>query len=358
MKQGTYYIENLFKSNRLLAKSLATISIEGPDCGYNIAPWRKEIELLKAESGCCISSTTLLIQGEHVPTYCLASMGYGMLFDANKSNVFSVSPKDNNTSRADKMPTRDAHKGINLLSKNEIAEKKGLLTLDGLAEYTVNKKSTEMNEISTDVFIDGLVGLYVRGDGLNNNPQRCLESIAVQKYLKEAHGLDLPLMMLNEKSGILIELKSSKQVISPLAFALKQNALLQEHLQPLGYEFKNGLIDKPFEFPKYKAPQPGPQLGSVLKELAGIFEDNMGKPLDMSNLVKEITLIHENFDGKKPGVNEIKLLPIGGRLDPFVAEHTLQMALEKVHPEVKRKEDSVDWVDKAISRSKEKQITL
>jgi hypothetical protein len=60
-------IGQLYTESRLIAKTINRIIVE-PDY-VSLSDWKAEAQLLSSPQGACLSSTTLLVKGKHVPTY-------------------------------------------------------------------------------------------------------------------------------------------------------------------------------------------------------------------------------------------------------------------------------------------------
>ena len=114
----------LYSEARLIAKTVNKIILE--DDAVDLHPWRIEGKLLTSSQGDCLSSGTLLVKNEHVPTYGIDGRCYGLLFNAEECFVYDVNAIDANTNRVDKLAKRVARKSIDLLSKND----QNILTLE------------------------------------------------------------------------------------------------------------------------------------------------------------------------------------------------------------------------------------
>ena len=120
-------IGTLFTESRLIAKTINRITVESDRVELN--DWRNEAKLLASPGGSCLSSTTLLVKGKHVPTYGFDGRCYGFLFNAEECNIYDVSTTDSNSNRTSKLAKRTERKGVDMLTSNTVGAK----TLDELA---------------------------------------------------------------------------------------------------------------------------------------------------------------------------------------------------------------------------------
>lgn len=204
----------LFKESRIIAKSIDRLELESDRVGFQA--WNAEGRLLNSKQGSCLSSSTLLVRGKHVPTYAINSRTYGILFNAENCFIYDVSSTDSNSNRISKLEHRKNRQGIDLLSKND----KGIKTLDDLSREIHSSNANQMNEILLDAHKASCVGLFVRRAkptniaGLKLYYQSLLEIRLVQKYLHEAFEFpNLPICIYDERQGKLLKFSSDNELM-------------------------------------------------------------------------------------------------------------------------------------------------
>ena len=209
-------IGTLYSESRLIAKTINRITVEPERVELN--DWRAEAKLLASSGGSCLSSTTLLVKGKHVPTYGFDGRCYGFLFDAEKCNVYDVSPNDSNSNRETKLAKRKERAGVDLLKSNAVGAK----TFEELAGE-VGQQDGQMNEVLLDAWKSSCVGLFVRKIDLDSqNPralkhyyQSLLEIALIRKYLVQAFNYpeDFKICQYDERAGRLLTFPSMEELI-------------------------------------------------------------------------------------------------------------------------------------------------
>ncbi|KTC65048.1 Uncharacterised protein (plasmid) [Legionella adelaidensis] len=199
-------IGQLYTESRLIAKTINRIIVE-PDY-VSLSDWKAEAQLLSSAQGACLSSTTLLVKGKHVPTYGIDGRCYGLLFNAALCNIYDVSATDSNSNRISKLKKREERLGIDLLHENS----EGIKTLDELSLEIQSGADGQMNEVLLDAWKPSCVGLFVRKVelGAHASPaavkhyyQSLLEIALVKKYLIQAFAFppDFPIYQYEERTG-------------------------------------------------------------------------------------------------------------------------------------------------------------
>ncbi|KGP62572.1 hypothetical protein EP47_01310 [Legionella norrlandica] len=279
-------IGTLYKESRLIAKTINRIVVE-PD-RVELTDWHTEAQLLASLGGSCLSSTTLLVQGKHVPTYGFDGRCYGFLFDAEKCTIYDVSSTDSNSNRISKLEKRRQRKGVDLLSSNNL----GIKTLDQLSEEVSHGKDGQMNEILLDAWKSSCVGLFVRKIdltpanplGLKHYYQSLLEIALIQKYLIQVFDFpsDFKIIQYDEKNG--------KLFTFPQMAELKHYARMQGVSEKYYPELFR-LLDDHYCFQARKPP-------ITLKEyLAGFESADLGQFID--KIIENLLIQYEPFDARK-----------------------------------------------------------
>ena len=211
-------IGTLYTESRLLAKTLNRITVE-PN-RVEMTNWRSEAKLLASPGGSCLSSSTLLVKGRHVPTYGIDGRCYGLLFNAEECNIYDVSTTDSNSNRTSKLALREKRKDIDMFTSNTI----GVKTLDELAAEVNASNDGCINEILLDAWKKSCAGLFIRQIdiekatpmALKHYYQSLLEIALIQKYLIQVfdYPSDFKICQLNERKGKLLTFPALNDVIT------------------------------------------------------------------------------------------------------------------------------------------------
>lgn len=288
----------LFNNSRLIAKTLNRIIVE-PD-NVEINDWRNEGKLLQSPGGSCLSSTTLLIPGKHVPTYGYDGRGYGMLFDAEQTYIYDVNPRDANTNRTDKLQKRNARKNIDMLTDND----QNLLTLDKLSKKIKAGEDGEMNEVLLDAWQKSLVGIFVKKidtatagrDALKNYYLNLLEAKLANKYFTQAMGFTpLQICLYAEREGRLIKFPTDQE-LNALANMVGVNSSTYPKLYSLlADEYVFSKLPQPVTLGQYfENYQPAEELAMVQTEVVQALLKKF-EPFD-ARPVNETTIFNEPVD--------------------------------------------------------------
>ncbi|MCE2992940.1 MAG: hypothetical protein ACK5WS_01955 [Alphaproteobacteria bacterium] len=226
-REGFERVDQLFQSGELLAKSLNKIQIE--DDKLNYTSFLKEGDLLVSPNGCSISSTTLLVAGHKIPTYSLDGMSSGLLIDASKSFIIDVSKQDANTERAGKLAKRKAR-----LDGAELD-----CSLKELKDHINSTNATDMNEVSADIKIDGVVGIFVKAQA---DSEQKMGAILAVKMFESIHGVKLPLVQYDQRNGSIQEIEVTQDVVKNVAKDMQQSMkkttqYIDEYTKYLGLEY-------------------------------------------------------------------------------------------------------------------------
>ncbi|WP_019215451.1 hypothetical protein [Legionella tunisiensis] len=189
-------IGTLYTESRLIAKTINRITVE-PDL-VELNDWRNEAKLLASPGGSCLSSTTLLIKGKHVPTYGIDGRCYGLLFNAEECNIYDVSSTDSNSNRITKLANRKERSTVNMLTSNTV----GVKTLDDLVLEVNSGHDGQMNEVMLDAWEKSCVGLFVRKIDLEK-----ASPLALKHYYQSLLEISLIKNILSKRSVIRLTLK-------------------------------------------------------------------------------------------------------------------------------------------------------
>lgn len=306
-------IGTLFTESRLIAKTINRITVESDRVELN--DWRNEAKLLASPGGSCLSSTTLLIKGKHVPTYGIDGRCYGFLFNAEECNIYDVSSTDSNSNRISKLAKRTERKGVDMLTSNTVGAK----TLDELTAEVRSGHDGQMNEVMLDAWKKSCVGLFVRKidletaspQGIKHYYQSLLEISLIQKYLVQAFGYpeDFKICQYEERTGRLLT--------TPTLHDIKIQARLYGITDKTHPELFR-LLDDHHRF----RPLPTPvTVGEYLDAYSGF---------DISLLRNEIIAVlvkgFEPFDARPVDESSILLEPVDGIVG--IAESTILEAIE------------------------------
>lgn len=249
-------IGTLYTEGRLIAKTVNRLDVEPGN--INLSAWRAEAKLLCSPSGDCLSSTTLLVKGEHVPTYGIDGRCYGLLLNAEECAIYDVSPRDANTHRDVKLARRAARRDINFLTSNT----DGYKTLDELSAEIRATQGGELNEVLLDAPKQALAGLFVRKidletaspDTLKSYYLAMLEVKLIQKYLNQSFGFpeDLKVCQYDERAGKIFNFPDDANLL----IQARMCGVTKENYPEL---FRQ--LDSSFKFPPFTYP---PKLGEYL----------------------------------------------------------------------------------------------
>lgn len=327
-------IGTLFRESRLIAKTIDRITVE-PDL-VDLVPWRTEAKLLDSPGGSCLSSTTLLIKGKHVPTYGINSRCYGFLFNAEKCNIYDVSSTDSNSNRNLKLAKRKERADVDLLVSNTVGAK----TLDELANEVTSGHDGQMNEVMLDAWKSSCVGLFVRQlnfknatpEGLKHYYQSLLEIALIQKYLIQAFGYpdDFKICQYEEMTGKLFNF--------PQMDAVKIYASMYgitDRTYPKLFE----LLDDDYQFRPIQTPV---QLGDYLEQ----YSDLNIMPFK-NKIINKLVENFEPFDGSILDANSILLEPVDNIIG--VSEQMIIEIIEECQKDYKMKIRSNKFFKDSVS---------
>ncbi|STX39804.1 hypothetical protein [Legionella feeleii] len=306
-------IGTLFTESRLIAKTINRITVETDH--VDLQDWRTEAKLLASPGGSCLSSTTLLVKGKHVPTYGIDGRCYGFLFNVEECNIYDVSSTDSNSNRISKLAKRTERKGVDMLTSNTVGAK----TLDELAAEVKGGRDGQINEIMLDAWKKSCVGLFVRRidldkaspEGLKHYYQSLLEISLIQKYLVQAFDYpeDFKICQYEEQTGRLLTTPSLQDI--------KTQARLYgitDRTQPELFR----LLDDSHHF----SPLPKPVTVGAFLDAYSDFDISLLRDEIIAALVKGF----EPFDARPVDESSILLEPVDGIVG--ISESTILETIE------------------------------
>lgn len=176
-------INEVYKQGKLLARAMEVPNLHRDENGqfsYDFSIWADEYEEAKQE-GLGSLSTTLLVQGEAIPTY----KATGFLINSDDTDVRHIAETDSGSSGNEK--DGDFH-----------ANESNIKSLEELQEIIKNKHRKEMNEVNINMRENAYVGLFANKTEGYRQISRIL---LAQKYYELQAGEVLPIYIYDAKNG-------------------------------------------------------------------------------------------------------------------------------------------------------------
>ena len=209
-------INKIAQSNNLLMRSMSNL-VELDNESYSIYTFWNGVfgkeggYIANDKRGIRLASTTLVVPGTEAYPY--QGYKFGLLFNSAEANVFDVKRNDANTNALTKK------QAIIDNSKVDMSEK-----LSELAKYLKKPDKKEMNEVSADLPLKSLAGVFIdlpfnhwppRG-GLFASQKyiafsrdfhmKCMKGQIVRKMYLEAYNIDIPVILLDTTNSALYDM--------------------------------------------------------------------------------------------------------------------------------------------------------
>lgn len=212
-------VQQLFKKGKILARAMdkpdMVMDFNSLERSYDFSIWANEYEKAKLK-GLGSLSTTLLVEGEKIPTY----KAIGFLINSNKADIRHVAESDSGSKGTEEDGT---------FSANET----DIHSLEELEATIKNKHSRCMNEVNINMRENAYVGLFA------NKSQAQLPNILLaQKYYELQTGINLPIFIYDYENGELEEFDISLEEKANIV----RNAINNKKLNSAKffYETENG----------------------------------------------------------------------------------------------------------------------
>lgn len=212
-------ILELLQRNKLLARAMDVPSLkrEGANFAYDFSTWANEYEIAENEGLDSVSST-LLVNGEKVPTY----KAIGFLLNSDNTEILHVSERDSCSCGDTKSGTFKA-------------QTENLGTLDALAKCVSEKKENVMNEVNVNFKSDAFVGIFVN-KAISQLP--LAQALLAQKTFELQTGKSLPVYGYNNQEGSLKNLELTQEKIASFLTEMINSGTLKS--TTITYETEKG----------------------------------------------------------------------------------------------------------------------
>lgn len=179
-------------NNRILVRAMDYPYLKRNDGRIvnDFSTWATEYESACTQ-GLYSLSTTLLVQGETIPTY----KPIGFIIDESKSAIRHISEQDSGSNG-------------NELNNDFKANASDIDSLNELENIIKQKHENVMNEVNINIHDDAIVGLFANMSLSNRNAAIIL---LAQKYFFMQTGKELPIYVYNYKEGFLSPLNMSQE---------------------------------------------------------------------------------------------------------------------------------------------------
>lgn len=176
--------ERVFASGRMLVRGMDAPSVERDTAGnftLNFEVIDRETDDMFGrgdEHGLWYASSTLVLPGQHVPTY----KNFGFMFDGATADIHHVHEQDSGSSGQ---------------GEDFWADKSDLTTLDELAEV-IKDSPPVMNEVNATFRADDLKGIFALEA---RRPTAKINAWFTREHMRQTTGAELPLYVYDIKEG-------------------------------------------------------------------------------------------------------------------------------------------------------------
>ena len=186
-------VENLFIDGKLLARAME-YPMKLKDY-YDCSTWGNEFSMMMNNNYSSVSST-LIIPNVGVALY----KSIGFLVNSDLVDCHHISKSDS------------ASCG-NVNDNNFMANKADFNTIDELATYIRNNKSTALNEVNFNGNINAVVGLFAE-NCINERASfnNIVGIYVIQKFLEMICNINFPIYLYDKKSGMIKKLQVTKEM--------------------------------------------------------------------------------------------------------------------------------------------------